>query len=71
MQWLIDFLERHMTKAVFVTTLSSILQMLGYMGNDGHIADEALKQIMASSSGLQAVMLMILYLVLKNQKKKD
>ena len=50
MQWLIDFLERHMTKAVFVTTLSSILQMLGYMGNDGHITDEALKQIMASSS---------------------
>ena len=69
MDWLSDFLEKHMSKAVFVTVISSLLQFFGYASPDNNqIPDEVFKQIMASSSGLQAVMLMILWLFVKNQK---
>jgi len=72
MNWLIDFLEKNMSKAVLVTTLSSLMQFLGYLtpGQNTPIPEEILKQVMASSSGIQSAMLIILYLYLKFRQEK-
>lgn len=71
MQWLIDFLEKNMTKAVFVTVISSILQVFFHIQLPGQtqIPDAIMNQIMTSSSGIQSIMLVVLYLFLKSKKE--
>jgi len=70
MEWLTAFLEKHMTKSVFLTLLTSMVQVVNNVfPNSNGVADETLRQLIASSSGLQLTMLLILYLYLKLNHK--
>jgi hypothetical protein len=68
MEWLLSFLQKHMEKSVLVILLTSALQLTNNLTISSDMANETLHEIAASSSGLQAFMLMVLYFYLKYQK---
>lgn len=70
MEWLYKFLDRHMEKSVLVTFGTAIIQLTNNMMLPADMTDETLRHLIASSSGLQAFMLMVLYIFLKYQKEK-
>lgn len=73
MQWLNDLIKKHPFKALLLPTGLSGLSFIGSLAgslSDGNIDGSELHDLLSSANGLETLLLMVIMVALKQQKKK-